>query len=350
MSRSEDETHQMPEANESNSPEPTISKPWGTGVEAGPMPVVNDHETSIGDHVNSDDNLRRKSVDIISISSTPAYEWRETYPDDAAVLSYSQLNRTCSAPNADVETTISANLSANEPDHPTQANTVVEAVANAPPSVHHPSAEPAQVSELRAHYLATIAQNGLQQNLGLSDSVPPETAQQVTPREDNTPKTVSAYSDFIRMPSRGSPASHTTTISPLAENFRNPFKNQNQPHLHHGPSAPQVENRYNNSAIPPGQSQPQPQVNNNFVPVQPSLQPKVVQEHPIVQEPDPRHTGQYVPWSRQGDQGAPLHADHRGVSENNRTWLDGNEASRSVPPYQGIPPIHPPWRTVNGLR
>lgn len=349
MSRPEDETHQTPEVDESNSPEPAISKPWGTGVKTGLMPVVNDRETSIGYHGNSDDNLRRKSFDIISISSTPASESCETNPDEAAVPSYSQLNRTDSAPNADEETTTSANMSANEPDQPTQVNTVVEAAVKAPHLVHQTSAEPAQASELRAHYLATIAQNGLQQNLGVSDSVPPVTAQQVTSQADNTPKTVSTYSDFIRMPSRGSSASYTTTISPPAENFRNPFKNQNQPHQHHGPSTPQVENRYNNSAIPSSQSQPQPQVNNNFVPVQPNLQPKVVQEHPIVQQPDPRHTGQYVPWSRQGDQGAPLHADNRGVSEHNRTWLDGNEASRSVPP-QGIPFIPPPWRTVNGRR
>lgn len=350
MSRPEDETRRTPEADETNSPEPAISKPWGTGVKAGLTPVVNDRETSIGDHGNNDGSPRRESFDIISISSTPASESRETHPDEAAVPSYSPLNGTGPAPNADIEATTSANMSANEPDHPTQVNTVFEAAVKAPHLVHQTPAEPAQASELRAHYLATIAQNGLQQNLGVSDSVPPVTAQQVTSQADNTPKTVSTYSDFIRMPSRGDPASHTTTIPPPAENFRNPFKNQNQPHQHHEPSTPQVENRYNNSAIPPSQPQPQPHVNNNFVPVQPNLQPKVVQEHPVVQGPDPRHTGQYVPWARQGDQGASLHTDHRGVSEHNRTWLDGNETSRSMPPYQGTPPLHPPWRTVNGRR
>lgn len=345
----EDETHQTPEADRRNSPEPIMSKPWGTGVEAGLMPAVNDHGTSIGDHGNSDHNLRKKSFDIISISSTPASESRETNPDEAAVPSHSELNRTISAPNADVKTTASANMSANDSDQTIQVNTVVEATARAPHLIHQPSAEPAQASEIRADYLATIAQNGLGQNLGLSDSVMPGTARRVTSRQDNTHKIVATYSDFSRMCSLGRPANHTTTTSPRAENFRNPFTNQNLPHEYHRPNTPQVGNRDNNSAIPPGQSQPQPQINNRFAPIQPNLQSKVVQEQSIVKEPDPRHTDQHGSWSRHGDPGAALHTN-KGVSDHNRTGIVGNDPSRSVTPYQGFSALHPAWRSINGLR
>lgn len=324
-----------PEADESNTPEATIVQPRGEGVKARPVTVEDDRETSVEADGNGDDNLRREYIDLTSGSSTPVSESREIHPDEAAVPSHSELNRTASASNADVETTTSTNIGANNPAQPTEVNTAFEATVERRHSVDQFSAEPSQVPELRADYLATIAQNGLKQNLGLSVSVPPGIAQQITPQEDNTHKIIRTFSDFNRASSLGNPASHTATVPPRAANVRNPFKNQNQPHQYHGPNTPQVENRPNNSAIPSGQAQPQPQRNNSFVPIQPDLRSGTVQEQPTVQVSDPRHTGQDVPWSRRGDQGTAAHANHHGVSEHNRPWGLGNEASRPRT-YQGF--------------
>lgn len=382
MSRPDDETYHTPEGNERNSPGPTISKPCGTGVKAGPVPVVNDHETSTGaDGSNNDyprrtsfENPRRKSFEsIISISSTSASETLEISPLEAAVR---ELNRIPLTPNADAEPTTSTNMSANNPDQPTQVNTAVEATVEPPHQVHQPSAEPAQVPELRADYLATIAQNGLRQNLGLSDSVPPGTAQQPISREDNTHKIPATYADFNRMSSVSNPASHTTTIPPRAEESRNAFKNQSQPPpQNHAPRTPLVDSRPNNPAIPPRQPQPQPQPDSRFVPIQPNPRPQVapiqpsprpefvpiqrnprpevVQKRPTVQSPGPRHLGPHMSVSGRGAQGTAPHTNHHGVSEQNRPWGAVNEASRSQAPHQPFSPVHPPsstWRAVNGIR
>lgn len=352
MSQPDNETHHTPEADESISPEATIVQPRGQGGQAGLVPVVNDRETSIEADGNNDDNLRRKPIDIVSISSTPVSESREIHPDEADVPSHSELNRTTLPPNADVETTTSINMGANNPDQPTQVDTGFEATAERPQLVHQFSAEPSEVPDVRADYLATIAQNGLKQNLGLSDPVPPETAQHITPREDNTRKIICTISELSRTSSLGNPAGHTTTIPPRAENARNPFKNQNQPPQYHGPNTPRVENRSSKSTIPPGQAQPQPQLNNSYVPYQPNLRSELVQEQPTVQVSDPRHTGQHVSWSGRGDQGTAAHSNHHGVSEHNRTWVVGNEASRSQTPYQEFSHLHPSektWRSINGL-
>lgn len=338
---------------ESNSPEATIVQPRGKGVKAGPVPVVNDGETSIQADGNGNDNLLRESIDIISISSTQVSESREIHPDEAAVPSQSELNRTTSAPNADVETITSTNMAANNPDQPTQVDTVFEATVERHCLDHQFSAEPSQVPELRPDYLATIAQNSLNQNPGLSNSVPPGTAQQITPREDNTREIIPTILEYSRTSSLGNPASHTTAIPQRAEHARNPFKSQNQPHQYHGPNTPQVENRSDNSTIPLGQAQPQPQPNNRYVPYQPNLRPEMVQEQPTVQVSDPRHTGQHVSWSRRGDQGTAAGANHHGVSEHNRTWVVGTEASRSQEPYQGSSHPHTSentWRSINGIR
>lgn len=324
-----------PEADKNNTPKATTIQPRGEGVEVGPVPVVNDRETSVEADGNNDDNLRREYIDLTSVSSTPVSKSREIHPDEAAITSHSELNRTASAPNADVETTTSTNIGANNPAQRPQANTVFEATVERPHLVHQLSAEPSQVPELRTDYLATIAQNGLKQNLGLSGSAPPGTAQQITPQVDNSHKIIRTFSEFNRASSLGNPASHTTTIPPRAEDVRNPFKNQNQPHQYHGPNTPQVENRSNNSAIPSGQAQPQPQLNNRYVPIQPNLRSEMAQEQPTVQVSDPRHTGQHVSWSRRGDQGTAAHANHHGVSEHNRPWGLGNEAS-CPRTYQGF--------------
>lgn len=353
MSRLDNETHHTPEVDESNSPEATIVQPRGKGVKAGLVPVVNDGEISMEADGNGNDNVRRNSIDIISISSTPGSESREIHHHEAAVPSHSELNRTTSAPNAGVETSTSTNMSTKTPDQPTQVNTIFEATVERPYLDHQLSAEPPQVPELRADYLATIAQNGLKQNPGLSDSVPTGTAQQITPQEDNTREVVPTIPEFSHTSSLGNPASHATTIPPRAENARNPFKSQNQPHQYHGPNTPQVENRSNNSTIPSGPAQPQPQPNNRYVPYQPNLRPEMVQEQPRVQVSDPRHTGQHVSWTRQGDQSTAAGANHHGVSEHNRTWVVGNEASRSQEPYQGSSHPHPSentWRSINGIR
>lgn len=338
---------------ESNSPKAAIVQPRGKGVKAGPVPIVNDGETSIEADGNSNENLRRESIDIISISSAPLSESREMHPIEAAVPSHRELNRTTSAPNADVETTTSNNISAKNPDQPAQVDTASEATVERPDLDHQFSAEPSQVPELRADYLATIAQNGLKQNPGLSHSVPPVSAQQITPRENNTRQIIPTSSEFSRPSSLGNPTSHATTIPPRVENARNPFKSQNQPHQFHGPNIPQVENRSNNPTIPLGQAQPQSQLNNKYVPYQPDLRPEMVQEQPTVQVSDPRHTGQHVLWSRRGDQGTATGSNHHGVSEPNRTWVVGNEASRSQEPYQGSSHPHPSentWRSINGIR
>lgn len=340
---------------ESNSPEATIVQPRGKGVKTGLVPVVDDVETSIEADGNSTGNesLRRESIDIISVSSTPVSESREIHPDEAVVPSHSELNKTTSAPNADVETTTSSNMGAKNPDQSTQVNTVSEATMERPYLDHQFSAQPSQVPELRADYLATIAQNGLKQNPGLSNCVPPGTTQQITPREDNTRKIIHTISEFSRTSSLGNPASHTTTIPPRAANAQNPFKSQSQPHQYHGPNTPQVENRSNNSTIPLGQAQPQPQLNNRYVPYQPSLRPEMVQEQPTVQVSDPTHTGQHVSWSRRDDQGTAAGVNHHGVSEHNNTRVVGNEASHTQWPYQGSPYTHPSentWRSINGIR
>lgn len=353
MSGLDNETHHTPEVDESNSPEASIVQPRGKGVKAGPVPVVNDDETSIQADGNGNDNLRREPIDIISISSTPVSESREIHPDEAAVPSHSELNRTTSSPYADVETTTSTNMAANNPDQPTQVNTIFEATVERLYLDHQFSAEPSQVPELRADYLATIAQNGLKQNPGLSNSVPPGTARQITPREDNARKIIPTTPEHSRTSPLGNPASRTTAIPQRAENAQNPFKSQNQPHQYHGPNTPQVENRSNNSTIPLGQAQPQPQLDNRHVPYQASLPPEMVQEQPTAQVSDPRHTGQHVSWSRRGDQGTAAGVNHHGVSEHNRTQVVGNEASRTQWPYQGLSHTHPSentWRSINGIR
>lgn len=351
MSRPDNETHRTSEVDESNSPDATIVQPRAEGVKAGLVPVVNDRETSAEADRNSNSNLRRNSIDIISISSTQVSASREIHPDEAAVPSHSELNGTSSAPNADVEPTTSTNMGTSNPEQPTQVNnTVFQATVESPHLVH-----PSQVAELRAEYLATIAQNGLKQNLGQSHSVPPGTAQQTAPREDNTCNITPTAPEFSRASSLGNPASNTTTIPPRAENVRNPFKNQNQPPQYHGPNTPQAENRSNNSAIPSGQAQPQPQLNSGHIPYQPNPRSEVVQEQPTPRVSDPRHTGQDVSWSGRADQGAAAHANRPGAPEHNRIRAVGNEASRSQAPatYQEFFHHHPsenPWRSINGPR
>lgn len=350
MSRPDNETHRTSEVDESNSPGVTIVLPRGEGVKAGLVPVVNDRETSAEADRNSNDNLRRNSIDIISISSTQVSASRETHPDEAAVPSHSELNGTTSAPNVDVEPTTSTNMGTSNPDQPTQVNTGFQATVESPHLVH-----PSQVAELRAEYLATIAQNGLKQNLGQSHSAPPGTAQQTTPREDNTPKIIPPVSQFSRTSSVGNPASETATIPPRAENVRNPFTNQNQPHQYHGPNTPQVENRSDNLGILSSQAQPQPPLNNRHVPYQPNLRSEMVQEQPTVQVSDPRHTGQHVSWSGRGGQGTAAHANHHGVSEHDRARAVGNEAPRFHAPltyeeFSRLPPSEKGWRSINGPR
>lgn len=334
---------------------------------------------------SNNDYPRRKSFEsIISISSTPESETGEFYIEpgsllcriaELAAIPLHEPDRTTSVPNADVGTPTSTNMSASNPDQPTQVNTVVEATVEPPHQARQSSAEPAQVPELRADYLATIAQNGLRQNLGLSDSVPPGTAQQPTSREDNTRQIPATYADFNRMSSVSNPASHTTTIPPRAEESRNPFKNQSQPPQQYAPRTPLVDSRPNNSAIPPRQPQPQPQPDNRFVPIQPNPRPQVVpiqpsprpeivpiqrnprpevvQERPTVQSPGPRHLGPHMSVSGRGDQGTSPHTNHHGFSEQNRPWGAVNEGSRSQAPHQPFSPVHPPsstWRAVNGIR
>ncbi|KAI7785683.1 hypothetical protein LA080_006249 [Diaporthe eres] len=333
-----EETHQSPEVDQSNLPGPIIAEPWTTRAEAGLVPDVNERsepirspilETSIEAAGNSDDNLRRKSPDIISISSTSEAESHETHFDEAAIPSPNKLNITTSAPDAGVETTTSTNMSVNNPDPLSQANTIVEAPIEPHRLVSNSSAEPAQASESGADYLAMIAQNSLKKNHELSDSIPAGTV-------PNTPKT---YADYNRQPPLGNPAGDTTTNPPRAEIPRNPYRVPNPNFQHQGPNTPQAENRPNNSAIPPTQSQSQPQVNTPPAPYYPTLRPKVVQEHTTVQDPDPRRAGQHVSSSRWGNQGTAPHASHYG-------------APHSQAPNQGIPYCPRPgntWRSVNGL-
>lgn len=280
----------------SNSPKATIIQPRGKGVKTRLIPVIDNVKTSIKADGNSTSNesLRRESIDIISVSSTPVSKSRKIHPNKAVVPSHSKLNKTTSAPNANVETTTSSNIGTKNPDQSTQVNTVSKATVERPYLDHQFSAQPSQVPELRANYLATIAQNGLKQNPGLSNCIPPGTTRQITSREDNTRKIIHTISESSHTPSLSNPASHTTTIPPQATNAQNPFKSQSQPHQYHRPNTPQVENRSNNSTIPLGQAQPQPQLNNRYVPYQPSLRPEMVQEQPTVQVSDPGHTGQHV--------------------------------------------------------
>lgn len=351
---------------ESNSPEPIITEPWGTQVKAGFVPVVNKRsepirlpilETSVRAAGNSDDNLRRGSFDIISIRST-ASESSEIHSDEAVVPSPNKLNRTNPAPDADVEPTTSTNMSVHNPDQLNQANTIVEATVEPHRLVPNSSAEPAQISESRADYLAIIAQNGLKTKLELSDSIPPRIVQQVAPgsahhTEDNTRKVVTTYSDFSHQLPLSNPASDTTTIPPRAQNFRTPFRIPNPNHQHQGQNTPQVENRFTNSAIPSARSQSQPQLNTSPAPYQPNLRSEVVQDQSTVRDPDPRNAGQHMSSPRWGNQGTAPNANHHGVSDRNRTWLAGNGATHSQAPYQGFP--HPrqsdnTWRNINGLR
>ncbi|KAG6353431.1 hypothetical protein INS49_005612 [Diaporthe citri] len=355
ISRRNDETHHTPEVDQSNLPEPIIVEPWTTRVKAGLVPVVDQRsepirpptlETWTGAAGNSNDNLRRNSFDIISISSTPASESHETHFDEAAVPSPNKLNITTSAPDADVETTTSTDMSVNNPDPVNQANTMVEATVEPHHSVPNLSAEPAEVSESRADYLAIIAQNGLKKKLELSDSIPPGTVKQVAPR-------CTTYADFNRQPSRGNPAGDTTTIPPQAEISRTPFRVPNPNFQHQGPNTPQVENRSNNSAMPSAQSQPQPQPDTSPAPYHPNLRMEVVREQSTVQGPDPRRAGQHVSSPRWGNQGTAPHANHYGVSGDNRTWLAGNGATQSQAPCQGFPHLHlsgNTWRSINGIR
>ena len=349
--------HQPPEVQDRNLPEPIIAEPWGTRVEAGLAQVVNERsepicapiparETSIGAAGNSDDNLRGDSFDIISISSTPASESHETHPDEAAVPSPNNLNRTPSAPHADVETTTSTDMSNNNPDQPNQADMIVEATVQPHHLVPNLSAEPAQVSEPRADYLAFISQNGLKRKLELSDSIPPATVQQAVPQR------VTTYSDFSRQLSVDNPASDTTTIPPQAKRFQSPFRVPNPNFQHQGPIAPQAENRSNNSTMPSAQSQPQPQGNTSPAPYHPNLRLGVVQEQSAVQDPDPRRASPHVSSSRWGDQGTAPRANHHGVHDYNRTWVASHGTTHSQAPYQGFPHLNQSgndWRSINGL-
>lgn len=303
------------------------------------MPDVNERsepirspiiETSIGAAGNSDDNLRRKSPDIISISSTSESESHETHFDEAVVPSPNKLNITTSAPDAGVETTTSTNTGVNNPDPLSQANTIVETPMEPHRLVPNSSAEPSRVSEPRADYLAMLAQNGLKKKLELSDSIPAGAV-------PNTPKT---YADYNRQHPLGNPAGDTTTNPRRAEIPRNPFRVPNPNFQHQGPNTPQAENRPKSSAIPSAQPQSQPQVNTSPAPYYPPLRPKVVQEQSTVQDPDLRRVNQHVSSSKWGNQGTAPHANHHG-------------APRSQAPYQRIPYLPQPgndWRSVNGLR
>lgn len=331
------------------------------------MPVVNERseptrfpilETSIGAAGNSDGNLRRNSFDIISISSTPASESYGTHFDEPAVPSPKKLNITTSAPDADVETTTSTSMSVNNPDLLNQANTIVEATVEPHHLVPNFPAEPAQVSESRADYLAIIAQDCLKRKPELSDSIPPGTVQQVAPgcahhTEDNARKPIATYADFNRQPSLVNPAGDTTTIPPRAETSRVPFRVPNPNFQHQGPSTPQVENRSVNSATPSARPQPQPQPNTSPAPCHPNQRLDRVPEQPTVQDPDPRRASQHVPSSPWGNQGTAPRANHYGVPGDNRTWHAGNGATHPQAPYQEFPYLHQPgnnWRSINGLR
>lgn len=267
----------------------------------------------------------------------------------------SEPNRTTSAPSAYVETTSPTNMGANNTALPNPVNTGFEPIVEQPHLVTPLSAGPSQGPELRNEYLTTIAQNGLKQNPGLSNTVLPWITQEMTPREDTNPKLSPSFSNFSRTPSLSNPAAHTTTIPLRAETGPPPrFMHQNQPHQPHGPMTPQAENRStNNPAIPSVQSQPQPQPNNRFVPIQPHPRKETVHEQPPARTPLPGGKGQHVPPSRQGDQGTAARADHHGVPEHNtgRAGAGGHEASRSPATYQGFSESLSSggnWRAVNG--
>lgn len=349
----------------------------------GLAPVVNERrepipirfpilETSIGAAGNSGHNQRRSSFQsIISISSTPASESHETHPDEAAVSSPNEQNRTTSAPDADAETTTSTNMSVNNPDQLSQAKTVVETTVEPNHLVPNSSAGPAQASDSLADYLRSIAMNacGLDKKVELSSSIPPGTVQQVAPRradhtEDDTREVPTTYSDFNRQLSRGNPASNTTTIPPRAEFSQNPFSQNpaarptvpyrvpNPNHQHQVPITPQVENRSSNSAVPSAQSQSQPRPNTS-----PTLyhhhNQRLIQEQYTAQNPDPRRASQPVPSPRWGNQGTAPHANHHGVSDNNRAGPASNGATHSQAPSQGSPHLHQRdngWNSINGHR
>lgn len=352
----------------------------GTGGEAGLVPVVNERseppifEPSIRAARNSDDNRRRSSFQsIISISSTPESELHETRPDEAAVPSPNELNKTTSALDADVETTTSTNITVNNPDQLSQANTVVEATVDPNHLVPNSSAEPAQVSEPSADSLATIAQNGLDKKRELSDSILSGTVQQVAPRhadhtQDNIREVIitGTYADFNRQLTRSNHASDTTTVTipPRAEFSQNPFSQPsaarpttpyrvpNPNHQHQVPNTPQVENRSSNSAVPSAQSQSQPRPNTS-----PALyhhhHQRLVQEQYTAQNPDPRRAGQPVPSPRWGNQGTAPQANHHGVSDHNRAGPASNRATHSQAPSQGSPHLHQRdngWNSINGHR
>lgn len=371
MTRPENETHHAPEVDESNSPEATIVQPRSEEVKFEPMPVVNDGLTSFETDGNGNDNLQRRYVDIISINSTPVSSPRDIHSDGAAVPSFSELNRATSAPDADVENTTS-NMGANIPDQPTQVNTVSEPSITSDYWSHILASEPDHVPRVHTDHLATIAQNGLNHNLGLSDFVPPGTTEQIRPREDNGPMITPPISNCSPTFPFGNPVSHAPTIPPRAEDSRHPFNNQSRALQNHRPHTPLVENRSHTSAVPSGYSQPQPQMNNTFVPTRPEPTPGMVQEQPRVQEqqarvqeeqarvqeqprarvPDPRHTDQHGPGSSQGDQGAAAQANHHGLSGYDGIMGVGNEAPRPPATYQEYmnqPVSERPWG-LNGPR